>query len=158
MADGAKTPDAPVDLGALGESLGFLLRLAQLRAFEGFFEAMGDHDVRPGEVSVLMLIARNPGLRQGVLARHLSIKRAHMAKMVAQMERSGWIDRRVPDDDRRAVELSLTEAGRKYLSQVQPAFDTHEADAARPLSPQDEATLKRLLKRYLSLPNGKDPT
>lgn len=152
MADGGRKPGAEVDLGALGDSLGFLLRLAQLRAFDGFFDAMADHDVRPGELSVLMLIERNPGLRQGVLAGHLSIKRAHMAKMVAQMERAGWIARRVPKDDRRAVELTLTEAGARFLETVRPAFEAHEDAAAPPLDPSQAAELKRLLRKFLSLP------
>ncbi len=140
-----------VELGPLGDSLGFLLRLAQLRAFSGFFDALSGHDIRPGELSVLMLLDCNPGIRQGVLARHLSIKRAHMAKMIAQMDSEGWIARKVPEDDRRAMELSLTPAGKAYLAALRPPFERHEGSGAPPLSAKEEEALKTLLRKYLGL-------
>ena len=75
-----------VRLGAMADSLGFLLRLAQLASFREFFEDLDGMDVRPGEMTVLMLIGENPGVRQGVLAKRLMIKRAHMTKMIRAME------------------------------------------------------------------------
>jgi DNA-binding MarR family transcriptional regulator len=76
--------DAPVrsldqvKVGELSQSVGFLLRLAQLRAFEDFFSDNGPRGVKPGEFSVLWVISRNPGIRQSVLGQRLMIKRAHM--------------------------------------------------------------------------------
>ena len=138
--------------GPLSESLGFLLRLAQLGAFRDFYDDVGGTGVRPGEMSVLLLIAENPGVRQGVLARGLMIKRAHMTKMVRAMETEGLVRRTVPEDDRRSVELWLTEAGAARVEALRGPVMAHEARAPRGLNRRETAQLKRLLRAYVNLP------
>ncbi|WP_136440555.1 MarR family winged helix-turn-helix transcriptional regulator [Pacificoceanicola onchidii] len=147
---GAQTGEA-MDLGAMTGSLGFLLRLSQLKSFDTFFHEMKGLEIRPGEISVLMLLDRNPGIRQGVLARALMIKRAHMTKMVHAMEGAGLVCRTVPDADRRSVQLWLTDAGRARLETVQGPFLAFENRNTSGLSDADEAMLKTLLRRYLGL-------
>ena len=144
--------DDDIALGAMGESLGFLLRLSQLESFRDFYAGLGDMGVRPGEFSVLMLVAGNPGIRQGILARKLMIKRAHMTKMIQAMESEGLIDRRVPEDDRRSIELRLTAAGRKRVDDMRAPFEEHEARNLTRLTPTELTEAKRLLKKYLGLP------
>ena len=152
MSDAALERDKDrVDLGPLAHSLGFLLRLSQLVSFRDFFAALGKEDIRPGEASVLMLLERNPGVRQGVLARELMIKRAHMTKMVRAMEGAGLITRTVPQDDRRAAEIWLTERGKARVAALAEPFLAHENAAAGSLTRREEAELKRLLRKYLGI-------
>jgi len=152
MRDAETGPGAidRVRFGPLADSLGFLLRLSQLRSFEGFFAEMADLDIRPGELSVILLLAEHPGIRQGVLAERLMIKRAHMAKMVRGLERDGLITRRVPQDDRRAMELQLTDAGRARAAALAPRLAALEAQVPPGLTGDEAAELKRLLRKYLS--------
>jgi DNA-binding MarR family transcriptional regulator len=138
-------------LGELGESIGFLLRLAQLVSFRDFFDDLGGLGIRPGETSVLMLIGENPGVRQGVLARALMIKRAHMAKMMAAMERDGLVVRSVPEDDRRALALRLSEKGAAQVARLRAPFGAHEAGANRGLSAREAETLRRLLRKFAGI-------
>jgi DNA-binding MarR family transcriptional regulator len=140
-----------VRLGALSDSLGFLLRLSQLVSFHDFFASLEDFDMRPGEATVLMLIGENPGVRQGVLARRLMIKRAHMTKMIRAMEDTGLVSRTVPEDDKRSVELWLTKRGEARVAAMRGPWAEHEARPARNLGPRDEAEMKRLLRKYLDL-------
>lgn len=141
-----------LQLGKLSESLGFLLRLSQIKAFEDFFESLGDFDVRPGEISVLTVIGENPGVRQGLVARRLMIKRANMTKMVRAMEERGLVRRTIPEDDKRSVELWLTKKGSARLVDLRGPFMAHEAHPVQSLSREDEAELKRLLRKYIGLP------
>ncbi|GGB14419.1 MarR family winged helix-turn-helix transcriptional regulator [Allosediminivita pacifica] len=143
-----------IRLGPLAESLGFLLRLAQLRSFEDFFANLSDKDVRPGEMSVMLVIHDNPGIRQGVVARALDIKRAHMAKMARTLEDAGLIARSVPEDDKRAMELRLTEKGEAHLAELRPAFDRHEASDVSGLTPAEAEQLRTLLRKYLRIEDG----
>ena len=143
-----------VRLGPLADSLGFLLRLSQLASFRDFFTSLDDFDMRPGEATVLMLIGENPGVRQGVLAKRLMIKRAHMTKMIRAMEDTGLVSRTVPEDDRRSVELWLTTRGKTRLAAMRGPWAAHEARPARNLSPREEAELKRLLRQHLGLDEG----
>ncbi|WP_323771257.1 MarR family winged helix-turn-helix transcriptional regulator [Antarctobacter sp.] len=140
-----------VRYGRLSDSLGFLLRLAQLQSFADFFRTFEGEEVRPGEISVLMVLYENPGIRQGLLARALSIKRAHMTKMVRQMEADGLITRRVPEDDKRAMELRLTAAGETRVKSLMPIFADHESRDARDLERTEAAELKRLLRKMLGV-------
>lgn len=141
-----------IDFGPVGQTLGFLLRLAQLEAFREFFDAFeGREAIRPGEATVLLLIEINPGIRQGVLAKALMIKRAHMTKMVRAMEEAGLVERTVPEDDRRSIELHLTGPGRAQLDRFRDHFLGHEVGAESRLTPRERAELRRLLRKFLAL-------
>ncbi len=140
-----------VDLGELNTTLGFLLRVAQVRIFDSFYERFGDDGLRPGEFSTLLLIDCNPGIRQGLLAQTLWIKPAHMTKMIRRLEDQALITREIPDDDRRSVKLDLTEAGRAYVADQRlrhsGANDYHRHD----LTPTEERELARLLRKFTGL-------
>ena len=164
MRDGGGSDEGTlgVRFGPLTDSLGFLLRLGQLSAFEAYYDEIGALGVRPGEMSVLFLVAENPGVRQGVLASSLRIKRAHMTKMIRAMEDAGLVHRTVPEDDRRSVELWLTAAGRARVAELTGPVLAHESRAQGRLDQREAAQLKRLLRAYLNIPEdpsgpGHDP-
>lgn len=140
-----------VKVGALSGSLGFLLRLAQLRAFEDFFSDRGPRGLKPGEFSVLWVIARNPGIRQSALGQRLMIKRAHMTKLIRVLEEHGFVSREIPDADRRAVELTLTRAGEDAVETAAAAFFGYEETTGAPLSKREQAQLIALLQKYVGL-------
>jgi DNA-binding MarR family transcriptional regulator len=143
--------EEPVDMRDLTGSIGFLTRLAQVHTYERFFENLGDYGLRPGEFSTLLLLDRNPGIRQGVLAQALRIKPAHMTKLIRAFEERGLVERIIPDHDRRSVELALTPDGRKFVREHRPAFMKHEARNLPTLTPQEVETLKSLLRKYVGI-------
>src|SRR5690606_24598659 len=97
--------------GVFENSAGFLLRIAQLTAFDRFFEAFPGDGIKISEFTVLLAIAENPGIRQGVLADVLKIKWPNMTKLVRTLEDNDWVGRHIPPNDRRSVELHVTEKG-----------------------------------------------
>ncbi|MEM9196763.1 MAG: MarR family transcriptional regulator [Pseudomonadota bacterium] len=144
-------PASRINLGALGKEPGFLLRLAQLQAYSIVLEGLDPGGLRPGAFSVLYLIAQNPGMRQGTLAKHLLIKRAQMTKLVQALAAQNLVARSVPAGDRRGVELALTPAGAALLAAHAPRF-LAQGDAALPgLSAGETRTLKTLLAKTLGL-------
>lgn len=153
MTDQAQILDEgdSVDLGEITRSLGFLLRMAQLRAFDFFFDTLGAHDIRPGEFTVLWVIGLNPGSRQGSIARRLNIKPAHMTKLVARLAAAGWVTRTTPDDDRRSVRLTLTPDGEGFVAHYRDEFlRAHLAERSN-LSADEAETLIALLRRYAGI-------
>ncbi len=78
-----------LDFGPLAGLAGFMLRLAQVRVFESFFRDFGAREITPGQVGILVSVGLNPGVRQGVLAEALRIKRSNMAKIVRLLEERG---------------------------------------------------------------------
>ena len=143
--------DERVELGEITGSLGFLLRMAQLKAFDFFFRTLDGEDLRPGEFTVLWVIQLNPGLRQGTFARYLQIKPAHMTKLIARLVDQGLVHRAVPEDDRRSVRLSLTPAGDAFVERYREQFlHLHLAERSD-LSMEEAQTLIHLLRRYAGI-------
>lgn len=153
MADMVEDPglSGSLALGPLAGSLGFLLRISQLAVFEKFYEELGDLGLRPGEFSVLWLIQQNPGVRQGLVARSLHIKNARMTKLIRGFEESGYLTRRIPDDDRRAVELTLTPKGLGFVDGHRQNFFTYYQSAGTNLSAAEMAELIGLLQKFIGL-------
>jgi DNA-binding MarR family transcriptional regulator len=139
--------ESEVDLGDLERTLGFLLRMAQVRVYEQFFRHFDGTEVKPGEFTVLRVIGGNPGVRQGTLARVLNIKPAHMTKLVHRLVTSGLIERATPPEDRRAVELQLTAKGSEFVARHLPDFETVHAAERIGLSQTEERQLLGLLHK-----------
>ncbi|ADZ71290.1 MarR family winged helix-turn-helix transcriptional regulator [Polymorphum gilvum] len=140
-----------VEMGQLEVSLGFLLRVSQLRVFEYFYKEIGHLGLKPGEFSVLWLIYCNPGIRQGILAQRLMIKNAHMTKLVRAFESDGYIMRTIPDHDRRAVELDLTPMGREFVARHRSDFFGYIGSLDSHLSADEKNELIRLLRKFSGL-------
>ncbi|QLF71916.1 MarR family transcriptional regulator (plasmid) [Peteryoungia desertarenae] len=140
--------DESIDYGPLSNSLGFLLRIAQLRNFDQFYSRLGDSGLRPGEFSVMWLIYLNPGIRQGQLGRILSIKPAHMTKVVRRLEDLGRLERRIPEEDRRSVRLSLTDKGRHFVQAHEADFFGEDSYHNHGLTQKETETFIRLLRKY----------
>lgn len=140
-----------IELGKLNQSLGFLLRIAQVQVFEFFFEDLGKIGLRPGEFSVLWVIHSNPGVRQGVVAQRMRIKRAHMTKMIRSFEDRGLVQRSIPPEDRRSVELRLTKAGEDFINAHKEKFFSHDDRRPSSLTPAEHARFIALLQKYIGL-------
>jgi len=108
--------EVPVlSFGPMETSVGFLLRIAQLTVSERTFAELNRRDVPIGEFTILLSIDLNPGVRQGVLADMLRIKWSNMTKLIRSLQERGLIRRQVPPDDRRAITLQITPAGREQV-------------------------------------------
>ena len=140
--------DQDITIGDLENSLGFLMRIAQLRVFDKFFERFADSELRPGEFSILWVIHLNPGIRQGRLAQALSIKPAHMTKTIRRLEQANMVTRQVPDLDRRSVHLRLTAVGESFIADNQAHFFGENAYHDSNLTAEETQQLEKLLKKY----------
>ena len=108
-------------------------------------------------ISALIVIYENPGIRHGELADMLLIKLAQMSKMIKSFEAKGWVERRRPREDKRAVELFLTSAGRDYVEKNRPILMHHEAGRPSGLTAREHQQLVRLLRKYLCMKTKEVP-
>jgi len=141
--------DGAVDFGPMQTQTGFLLRLAQIEAFRAYYQRFGNWDLRPGEYSALVAIGINPGIRQGVLAGALMIKRSNMAKMISALARSGLVRRRVPLDDKRAIELYPTPKSRALVRKIVPEITEHDRTTTWMLDDGERQVLIGLLQKIV---------
>ena len=134
-----------IDLGSLGESIGYALRRAQVRVFEDFIKALSKLDLKPAQFSVLVVVDRNSGLKQSQVSAVLGIQRTNFVAMVDELERRGLVLRQAVPGDRRSYALVLTDHGRQHLRKALVLQGKHEARIAAQLGDGGQETLLRLL-------------
>lgn len=125
--------------------IGYALRRATNTAMSDFAAAMSDTGLRPGLASILTIVEENPGVRQGVVAEALSIARANMAPLVAELEEQGLIRRLPHATDRRAVAIDLTAKGAAAIRAAKQKILAHEKRTFGKLSEKERARLLELL-------------
>lgn len=134
-------------LAELEQIAGFALRIAQLTAFEQLFSLATPGGSRLSEQTVLFAISRNPGIRQGVLADLLKIKWPNMTKLVRSLEEEGLVERHIPRNDRRAVELRLTEDGAQACASFADDMRRRDRQALSMLDDGEYAQLLTLCRK-----------
>ncbi len=81
-----------LDLRGVTRWVGPMLRIVQVRTFQNYY--VSDIGTSPGVLSALTLIRDNPGVRHGVLADAMVVRRPNMTKLVGYLARTGLILRR----------------------------------------------------------------
>lgn len=134
-------------MGDLPNVLGLLLRLAQVRTYDNFFAEFEGQDARPSEMTVMWLVELNPGIRMGEVGGVLSIKPAHMTKMVQRLVTLRYLTRDVPADDRRAYCLRLTPEGQAHVDANREAYNKVQTSQAAGLSEEEFQSLLVILRK-----------
>jgi DNA-binding MarR family transcriptional regulator len=158
VASGAWRPhDARVTTGAsdtedagfgeLGEIVGFHIRLAHGAAYRHFMETFAQLELTQKQVSVLWLVADNPGIGQSALARRLQMDRATVMAIVNRLEARGLVLREDHGQDARRRALKLGEQGRAALDQAKIAIAEHERWLTARYSKREVRQLIDLLSR-----------
>jgi DNA-binding MarR family transcriptional regulator len=137
-----------VKLGALNGHLGYFLRRLQVSVFKDFIRTLAPMDVRPAQYSVLLLIEANPGRSQAAIGQALDIERARLARLLHELERRRWIDRRTAAGDGRSHSLFLTREGEKALVRIKGLAARHEAWLAETLGSKRRLLLMDHLKEF----------
>jgi DNA-binding MarR family transcriptional regulator len=140
-ADGA----SPIDLGPLPELVGYMLRRAQLAVFQDFWRGYEPFDIRPAQYAVLLIIERNPGLRQSQVSSALNIKRANLVALLDSLERRGLAKRVPVETDRRSYALHLTEDGVSIMRKLAEVNAAHERRVNAIIGEPGRKELLRLL-------------
>jgi DNA-binding MarR family transcriptional regulator len=136
-----------IDYGVLDNLVGYAVRRSQILIYEDFLEALAPWEITPARFSALVLIARNPGMKQTDLAHLLGIARSGVVMLTDGLEELGYV-RRVPSKvDRRAYMLELTPAGSKALAAIERAVLEHDARVSSRLSDAEKSKLMQLLAK-----------
>ena len=139
-----------VDLSFLHASLGFNVRLLDVRLMKMFAASLTKFGVTPAEATVLHVIMANPGVSHGELAETLLIQLPNMTKMLKRLEAAGFIDRLASAQDRRRVVLSLTPKARRLVLRYRRAASAHEKMAFAAFSAAERKALIGLVRRALN--------
>jgi len=125
--------------------------LAQLSfVIQGTLERRAaEHDLSVIQTRLLGILRdRTPTMHE--LARFLGLDKSSVTGLVDRAERRGLVTRLPSATDRRAVQVSLTAAGRALVSQAAARFETDVTALLSRLPPRDRETLSRLVSRLLT--------
>jgi DNA-binding MarR family transcriptional regulator len=119
-------PHAAVDTAAIERFLGYLLRRAQLAAFQGYARHAKPHAVTTAQFSIMTIVAANPGVSQIALAGALAIEPSRLVALLNALEQRGLAARARSKLDRRQHGVFLTKKGLVLLQELTALAD--EAD------------------------------
>lgn len=138
--------EVPADFDLLKGSLGYTLKLAQVRTYEMFDASLGPNAISPARMTALSMIATQPGISQSALADRLRIARPSVVKVVDTLESLGLIERQ-PGADRRSYALALTRRGQKELHGMRARVRSYEEAITSHLTPAERGQLMKLLAK-----------
>jgi DNA-binding MarR family transcriptional regulator len=101
-------------------SLFYWTGLLEDRYNQMFVKAMRPQRVTVSRYRTLAILMEIQDLTVNELARHSSIERSALSRLLDQMEREGQIERRPSRADRRAVAIRITKEGRDAFLAMRP--------------------------------------
>lgn len=115
-----------------------------VRAFD---ERLGDRGVSTPRSKLLAEIARLQPVRSAEVARAVGVTQATASSLVDALVREGLVDRAPDENDRRAVRLTTTEAGRRQAQQWRTDYTAAAKEMLSCLSDDEKRQLTALLTK-----------
>lgn len=141
------TPVPKPGEGKRGEKgyLGYLLRQATHANRLQIERALADLAVTAPQFAVLTMVNAYPGCSSADLARLVMQTPQTLSVVVANIERAGWVARSPHPVHGRIQQLALTAEGKALLATCRDRVRKIEAKIAAPLSPEEEAVVRKWL-------------
>jgi DNA-binding MarR family transcriptional regulator len=109
-----------------------------------------EHEMTLGDGDILLTLRRSGRpyrLLPTQLTESLLVSSGTMTNRLDRLERRGLVERVPNPEDRRSVEVALTERGRKLVDAVVGEHVAREREMLAPLSPRERETLTRILRK-----------
>ena len=138
----------------LADSLGYLLKHAQLQLSERTNKALASLGIDVKELGILVVIAGPEPLSQQQVAHRLGVDRTTMVAMLDTLERKALVARHPHADDRRRNVVELTEPGREIFQSAIKVRDAAERAYLAPLGSPSSEHLRNSLKTIVTGPEA----
>lgn len=145
---------AGLNLGWLGQTVGFNLRIAQEASVRTYLKSVADTDTPMWQFAILALIDANPGLTQSALAKGLLRESSSLTPALDDLCERRLVSRVRPEHDRRSYALRLTARGREVMEKLKVHVEAHEKELDRLVTPAQRAQFIAALQRVAA---GLDP-
>ena len=142
-------PKRPLDLTALQQTPGFMIRMLQIQIFEEFFPHFAETGFSPAEHSVMITVRDNPSVTQSEVANALRIQLPNLVKILAKLEGKDLIKRKRSERDKRAVELVLTARGAQAAARAWALALEFNRLTLAPLGNKDGRLFLQMLSRLV---------
>jgi DNA-binding MarR family transcriptional regulator len=129
------------------------LNQISFRDFQGALKRFHEGALSLVHLNLLMLLRFNGPLTMSRLAEMLDVSVASATGIVDRMEKKGVIERRRSEEDRRVVQVYVTEQGEQVFTQMQAE---RQANMTKMLSTISDADLRALLRGLRAVRGARD--
>jgi DNA-binding MarR family transcriptional regulator len=128
-----------IETFSLDESLGFWLYRSHIQVSAALRHAFQDagYDLTPEQWAVLLRLREQEGLNQSQLGEKTSKDRHNITRILKQLDKRGYIEKRHDDKDKRAFRVYLAVAGRSILKELKPVVLKHRDRVCKGFSKDD---------------------
>jgi DNA-binding MarR family transcriptional regulator len=131
------------------DSVGYLMRRVMQSIAQQADERLLPHGLTHGQWMPLFLLLKNGAATVASLARDLNVDPGAATRMLDRLEKKGFIGRCRSTEDRRVVNVSLTDAGRQAAGEVPKVLSQVLNDHLAGFSHDEWQTMLGLLRRML---------
>lgn len=117
---------------------------------ENFNEALKDRDLSPEQFNVLRILRGQKGkpANMGLIQERMIAKTSNTTRLVDKLLLKGLVTRGICEENRRKMEVLITERGLDLLKELDPLVDEYETKFASNLTEAELEQLNDLLERY----------
>ena len=143
--------DEDLKLGLHGQRLGFRVRRLHHVLSQRVEQAFAHYGLRPGSLTMMVLISANPGYSQVELSRIGNLDKSAIVTIVDELENRGLAIRGRSSSDRRRNSLLLTAQGEKLMKEMHRLAMATEQPLRDGLSAEEYDQLFELLEKARAL-------
>lgn len=127
------------------QSLGFVLNDVARIMRRNFNRRVQELELTQAQWQGLIHISRNPGMNQSQLADILEVQPISVGRLIDRLEAAGWVKRSPDPEDRRAINLFLTDKAEPILTKMQKHGTATKAQALKGIPEQEQEIMLRVL-------------
>jgi len=120
-----------------------------------FSELMKPYDLSGEQYNVLRILRGQKGnpANMCVIQERMLAKTSNTTRLVDKLLLKDYVTRNVCPDNRRKIEVTITQKGLDVLKELDPKVDAHEREFASNISPEELELLNHLLEKYRTQQN-----
>jgi DNA-binding MarR family transcriptional regulator len=123
--------------------LGYHLRRISAASMASLALSLAELGIRPSESTVILFVEVTPGVRQSLIGKHLGIRRANMAPLIAGLEAKGLCRKEALDG--RSSGIKLTRAGINCAVKIKQKIQENEERSFGQLNAKEFKSLLNLV-------------
>ena len=117
---------------------------------EKFNEVLKPHDLSGEQYNVLRILRGQKGnpANMCLIQERMLAKTSNTTRLVDKLLLKEFVTRNVCPDNRRKIEVLVTQKGLEVLTELDPKVTEHENSLAKNLNPEESELLNTLLEKY----------
>ena len=131
----------------LTQCINYLLTAAQHKVFQQMSAKLEPLDITPVQYGVLYCLWETDKTKPKEIANELQLENSTISGILERMEKKGLICRHISKEDRRYIEIELTDKGAALRDETLAAVEEVNRKVLSITNPQEQETLKDMLRR-----------